>query len=350
MAQWTVTQGSHQFQVAGMADLKRLCRAGDLRAGDMVQPPGTSEWMYIVEIPELKALVDLDDGGGTRGISNAAIAGVAAVLGAVTVAAGGAAVWLALQVPADDGPMIGEGGLQYSEMLVTATGASLLAEPSASAAPVAPVQKDQAVDLLAKRGDFYKARTKSGGEGWIAVDAVLPIYQLGGAEVKAELDPLYNPDRYLNVANASWTQPQEQKETDQLVTVFNFMLENTSGYLMTDLVLQAAIKDAKGHELEVVTIPVRGEVPPHATTMIGTLAPEAPKKGKRAAEDAEPAVVLTESTFLKMSESDPDLQLRYTAGAEVQMRTPDFTTATVTLVQLRSVPDAAAAAVVAPAE
>ena len=42
---------------------------------------------------------------------------------------------------------------------------------------------------------------------------------------------------------------------------------------MTDLVLLATIKDAKGNELEKVEIPVEGVIGPKESTIEGTLGP-----------------------------------------------------------------------------
>ena len=57
MAQWLVTQGSNQFSVDGLAQLKKLASAGDLRGGDLIQPPGASDWMYAIEVPGLEDLL-----------------------------------------------------------------------------------------------------------------------------------------------------------------------------------------------------------------------------------------------------------------------------------------------------
>jgi hypothetical protein len=75
-------------------------------------------------------------------------------------------------------------------------------------------------------------------------------------------------------------------------------------------------------------------------TMVGTLAADVPKgKRKAKAEDLPPPEVLTEWTFMKNAETDPDLQLRYSAGAEVVMNTPEFTNALVSIYELRAVPN-----------
>jgi hypothetical protein len=180
---------------------------------------------------------------------------------------------------------------------------------------------------------MYLARTPDGVEGWIAEDQVIPMYQLGGGEVRADYDPLYNPDRYIRVSNASWLQLDQE---DDQVTVFQFMISNDSKYEMTDLMLLATIKDSKGNQLEAVEIPVEGILPPGKNTMVGTLAPETDAKTADGEEEASRS--LTSSTFEEMAESDPDLRLRWSEGVEVVMKAEDFTEANIDILEIRAIP------------
>jgi hypothetical protein len=152
------------------------------------------------------------------------------------------------------------------------------------------------------------------------------MYQLGGGEVLQKYDPLYNPDRYLVVQNASWQELPDTKRAN--VTVFQFMLQNMADYEMTDLVLIARIKDARGHDLEQVEFPVDGIVPAAASTMVGTITD--PKTEERR--------LVTQATFEQMAAADPELRLEYADGVEVEMKTTDFTEATIDIVELRSIP------------
>ncbi len=332
MAQWLVTQGDRQFAVDGMARLRTMARGGQLHGGDMIQPPGTSEWMYVSEVPELKNLVgDVQADGGTKGGGSAVAMGVVAVVAVgVLVAGGAAAFFYTSQLAAEQGGLIGDKGLAYTEMLVTNEGAALTTE-AGGGSMVAAVAKDSTLDLLAKRGTFYKGRSKQGAEGWIATNQVIPMYQYGGAEVRDEFDPLYNPDRYLDVANASWTQLPD-KEQGQ-VTVFKLMLSNASRYDMADVVLVATIKDAKGHELEKLEIAIEGVVPGNGSALVGTLAPD-PKADEADAKNR----LLTDATFAEMASENPDLQLRFSDGVEVKVATQDFVTAELDVAELRAVP------------
>ncbi len=351
MSQWHVTQGDNQFAVdGGLSALEQMARKGRIGPGDMIQPPGAADWMYATEIPELKAIFDHrvdDEDEPSRGASPATMAAVgiaAAVFLAVVVIGGGVSLYLAGQLSEGTTVLVGEGGLSYSEMIVTAQGTGLRGEPSDKASILTPIAKDDTLVLLAKREGFYKARSKGGAEGWIPMAHVIPMYQLGGAEVRQEFDPLYNPDRYVEVTNAKWMQlpsdrPVPGKELSNR-TVFEFAMANASRYPMTDLRIVATIKDAQGHELEKVEIPVEGVIPGDGETMVGTLAAEEAKgKKRKASPDDPPPRVLTTATFEKMAATDPDLQLRWSSGVQVEMKTDEFTSAEIDVVELRAAPD-----------
>jgi hypothetical protein len=346
MAQWLVLQGkNNQFPVAGMRELKKLAKQGELRVGDLIQPPGTTEWMYVDEVADLKTLCppdeDLDDGmpsGGRGGMLTTALV----VVFGVVIAVGGAAMWTSIQqLPSGTETILGEGGLSYSEMIVTESGTGLRSEPEMNAAVVTQIAKNEVLDLMSKRGEFYRAKSKTGTEGWIPFNHVIPMYQLGGIDVRTEFDPLYNPDRYFEVANASW---QQLPDAEDGVTVFQFFLSNTSDYDMTDLVILATVKDARGHELERVEIPVEGVIPAGGRTMVGTLRPsEVDEDGRKIKEEDLPEPrTLTEATFGELAEEDPDIQLNYSAGVEVVLESAEFTNASIDPLELRAVPTEAA--------
>lgn len=361
MSQWLVTQGDNQFSVEGLDELEQLAHQGDLSAGDMIQPPGTSEWIYVSEVDELRTILeargideDVDIGSYRGAAAGMALAGTLALgLIAMLVIGGGAIFYLAQQLPRGDERLLGAGGLAFSEMILTEEGSGLWAEPDKNASMAQALPKDSVLDLLAKRGDWYRARSKSGQEGWLPEDHVIPMYQLGGADVKEEYDPLYNPDRYVEVINARWMQlpTDDPRDKDSKITNFEFVMKNDSIYPMTGLVIQATIKDAKGHELETVEIPIDGLLPPEGRTMVGTLLAE---EQRRPAPDAEPQVDLAMTTFSfeEMARDEPDLQLRWVSGVEVEMQTEDddFTNAEIDIIELRAVPNEDASEVVSQGE
>ena len=155
------------------------------------------------------------------------------------------------------------------------------------------------------------------------------MYLFGGGDVREEYDPLYNPDRYTYVLNASWLLLPEQNKGER-VTVFRFLLRNNSMYDMTGLKLLATVKDAKGNELDQVEFEVEGIIPANGETQVGTLKNEDPK--------IEDLILLTETTLATMAEDDPDVYLRYTDGVDVIMESEDAADASVDIVELRAVP------------
>lgn len=327
MARWLVNRHDTQFAVDGMSDLRDMARAGRLGPGDLVQPPGQGGWVYAIEIPELRdhlpdeEPVEVTGGGGGLGR-------ILAVLLLLVAVVGGYEAWVMYgRIPTEPRTILDQ--IKFSELVVTGKAASILGEPAATAAVVGPARSGGVYDLLAKRGDFYKVRDKEGGvEGWIALDQVVPMYQLGGVEVVAKYDPLYNPDRYLVVQNASWQELPDPKRKN--ITVFQFMLANNSAYDMTDLVLVARIKDVQGHDLEQVEFPVGGVVPAGGMTMVGTITDKDTKETK----------LVTQATFEQMASADPELHMAYADGVEVPMNTAEseFSEATIDIVELRAIP------------
>src|SRR6185503_12702227 len=93
MARWLVTQGDRQFSAQDLAELKELAASGKVGPGDMVQPPGATDWLYASELPELKGLLrqsqhsPYDDDAPKAG-SGAGSAVVMAILAAGIIVAG----------------------------------------------------------------------------------------------------------------------------------------------------------------------------------------------------------------------------------------------------------------------
>lgn len=342
-SQWRVTQGDNQFSVESLDKLAEMARKGTVEAGDMIQPPGASDWIYALEIEQLASIFPDDDseeldykpGGAMKSVLPLVTLGFLMLV----IVAGSISIAVLIQyLPDGDERLIGDGGLSYSQMLVVSEGMTLQSEPEGDAKAFAGVSvpKDSILELLARRGDFYKAQTQSGETGWIPVNAVIPMYTLGNDRVQAKYDPLYNPARYVNVVNASWMEmpnpDPKAPETDEKITIFHFMFSNTAGYDMTDLRIAATIKDAKGSTIDTVEIAVEGVIPANGKTMVGTLKP--------AADDEEGGLkMLTQHTFEKMSINVPELQERWSAGLEVPMTVADFDNANVDIVELRAIPD-----------
>jgi len=333
MARWRVAQGNQQFTAEDLAELQRFAREGKLGPGDLIQPPGASDWLYAMELPELGSSLRQAPPGMDveRRPMSGALRGAIVVALLLGIAATGYAIYDVTQhIPkAEQLELLGE-HLKLSEMLVTADpSANLRAEPADDASQVATAGKDSKVQLKAKRGPWYRIATAQNAEGWVKVDEVVPAYLFADDDTRQDYDPIYNPDRYLSVKNASWMQLPDQQRNN--VTVFQFMLENTSRFTMTDVKLLITVRDNKGTVLETKEIGIEGIVLPRAQAMVGTLSPDPKNK-----EDV--PRLFTDTTFTDMQREDPDLALRWSAGIEVKMESKDFEKANVDLLEVRAVP------------
>lgn len=334
MAQWLVTQGDQQFSAQDLNELKQLARQGRLGPGDMVQPPGASDWLYATEIPELKGLfadtsgsID-DDDLDYKPRGSLPQGPIIVVLLILVVVAGYGMYYYAVRIPTDEDLSF---KLGLTELIVTADPAQVYARPDANSSSVGTLSKDSQVQLKAKRGEFYQIAKKDNSlTGWVSTKDTIAGYQFKDSRTRDDYDPIYNPDRYVFVQNASWMQLPNQREEN--ITNFQFMLKNKSKFEMTELVLLATIKDKNDRVLEKQEIAIEGAIPAYASVMVGTLAP---------AEDAEEgteARKMTDHLFNEMSKSDPELSLRWSLGVDVQMESEAFTEANIDLLGLSAVP------------
>jgi hypothetical protein len=332
MANWLVNQKDRQFAARDLEELKQLARDSKVGRGDLIQPPGATDWLYAVELPELAGLLKAgpkdedDDEVVTVGSSTPLI--VLSVIFILIAIAGGAATYhFSSKTKAVNLDLFSD--LALTELLVTAESAPVLAEPQAGSATVGSVAKNDMVQLLSKRGAFYRIETSAGVQGWVGVDGVVPGYAFADAETRKDYDPLFNPDRYVFVRNAGWMLLPDQKKRN--VTVFNFQMQNSSKFDMENIVLNATIKDKNGKVLEAKEIRIEGRVNRYESTMVGTLAPDPKDKaGERR--------LLTSTSFADLAQVDPDLQLRWSEGIEVVMDTEGFEVANIDLLEVRAVP------------
>lgn len=332
MDRWLVNVRGHQFSVSGLDDLRSRAKKGELEGGDLVQPPGATEWIYALEIPELKKALPapFEDLPQQSAGMSPAVKGV--LMGALAIGAIGGwsyamSIWDSLPTSDDLELIGGERGMSFSEVLVTASGKSLMATAASSGSEVAPLKKDSRCELMAKRGRWYKLRCGK-DEGYAEVDSVVPAYFFGDEKVKADHDPLYNPDRYVKVANSTWMALPEADKTN--TTIFNFLIQNDARFSMTSLRLQATIKDQGGQVLQQLEIPVEGEIPPREGVVVGTLNPD--KKDKTGVKR-----IMTSLVYEEMLKTDPKLSERWYDGVQVELQNPG-SEASIEIVEVRAVP------------
>lgn len=327
MARWLVSQGDRQFTAQDLEELKQLAREGKVSETDMIQPPGASDWVYASEIPELKGLlnkrtsVDSDDLYDEEPPSRSKLPIALALL--LVIGAGGYAAWHFQQQQPDisDYELLGDKGVSLSELIVTEA-APLLDKPDGSQLGIA--EKDSVVAILGKRKEWYHIQTKQGQEGYVRSNQVVAAYMFADSRTQLDYDPLYNPDKYISVKNASWLQLDTRNKN---LTIFQFMIHNQSKFPMTDLMLVATIKDKNGRELERVEIPVEGTIPPHEAVMVGTLGDE---------EDPDAKRLLTTEFYGELLKDNEDLALLWSDGVEVEMQTSGFTEASIDILEVRA--------------
>ncbi len=336
MSRWLVTQGDHQFSAADLNELKDLAKSGQIGAGDMVQPPGASDWLYASELPELAELFsgDLDDVDDDldwdvpKSRNKAPLAIL--LIGILGFGAYGMFNYgQKLPNQHDLGILGGNTGMSLTEMIASSD-VTIRAEPNAAANAVGNVSKDSIIKLLGKRGDWYQIQNESGASGYVQTNTVVPAYYFADAETRQSYDPVYNPDRYVFVKNSSWMQLPDQREEN--ITIFQFLLQNKSKFAMTAIKLLATIKDKNDQVIETKEIAIDGLIPAHDGVMVGTLKP---------AEDDPDAApqLMTTSLFEAMKKNDPSLMSRWSDGVEIAMESEGFVEANIDLLQVRAISD-----------
>jgi hypothetical protein len=333
MSRWLVSQGDRQFAAKDLDELKSLAKSGKLAATDMIQPPGAADWLYASEIPDLKGsftsnrstmLDDVDAPSAPSALRTP----VMILFGLITLGAAYVGYDFYKQIPTHDQlDLLGDGGLAMTQLLVTFPDAPVLSKPDGDT--VGTLTKDSTLDMLGKRGVWYHIQSADGVKGYVKNDHVIPGYLFGGKEAREDFDPLYNPDRYVFVENSSWLQLDQRKSN---LTVFQFLLQNKSKFVMTDVILKATIKDKNDKVLDTVEIPIEGVVPRHEAVMVGTLAP--PDNDKKA-----PKRLMTSQLFKELAKEDEELNLRWSEGVEIEMKVKGFAEAEIDILEVRAVPN-----------
>ena len=276
MSRWLVAQGDRQFAARDLEELRDLAEAGTLRSSDMVQPPGATDWLYAGEIPELKTLFSdsSSDYDGDLSYKKSFLgSGTARMILLAIVALGSG--WFFWQKYNDAAQttglrILGEGGILLTEMLVIGDNVSMYDKPDG--ATLKTLGKSDKVTLIAKRGEWYKVATLEGMEGYMNVETVLPGYQLADEEVRADYDPIYNPDQYVTVRNTGWIRLDPAHPEN---TTLGMLVANTSKFDMTGMVVVATLKDKNERELQQKEIRVEGTIPAKGDAYVGTLVPPA---------------------------------------------------------------------------
>jgi len=271
---WRITRGDDQFQAKDVAELKLLAIGGKILPGDLIQPPGRTDWLYASEVPELDGLlktqsVDVDDDWAKSRTPNNALRIISIVLGLGVVCAGFYGLyWVYSNRPdATQATLFGEheNALNPLEALATEH-AALLKAPDSTSGSVGDVKKDDRVMLVRKLGDFYEVSTQDGKTGWLGTGQVIPGYKFD-QNLADQYDPLFNPDNYLQLMNYSWT-PSGEEDDPETLTNMLFELSNPTDYGMQGVMLRVTFKDGSDNTIDVKNIEVPRLVPPQGDLFI----------------------------------------------------------------------------------
>lgn len=271
---WRITRGDEQFQAKDVAELKLLAIGGKIQPGDLVQPPGRSDWLYATEVPELDGLIkapqlDDDDEWQKRRTPNNALRIIALLVGVGVIAGGFYGLYWVYQNRPDPNAssLFGEHDKALNPLEALATEhAALLKSPDSSAASIGSVEKDDRVMLVRKLGDFYEVTASDGTTGWLGTGQVIPGYKFDQS-LSDKYDPLFNPDTYLQLVNYSWTPSGEDDEPETLTNML-FELRNPTDYGMTGVMLRVSFKDGSDNTIDVKNIEVPRLLPPDDTVFV----------------------------------------------------------------------------------
>jgi len=271
---WRITRGDEQFQAKDVAELKLLAIGGKIHSGDLVQPPGRSDWLYATEVPELDGLVKApavadDEEWAKRKTPNNALRVISIVLGLGVILGGFYMLyWVYANRPdTSQSTLFGEHDKALNPLEALATEhAALLKSPDSSSASIGDVKKDDRVTLVRKLGDFYEVSTTDGKTGWLGTGQVIPGYKFN-QELSDRYDPLFNPDNYLQLMNYSWT-PSGEEDDPETLTNMLFELNNPTEYGMQGVMLRVTFKNGTDQVIDVKNIEVPRLVPPEGDLFI----------------------------------------------------------------------------------
>ena len=332
MSRWLVAQGDRQFAARDLEELKELASSGSLKGSDMVQPPGATDWLYAAEIPELKTVLGSGSSGddGDLDYKSGGLGRLPLYIVLAAIAGGGG--WFAMQkyemVENSAGASIlGEGGIALTEMLVIGDAAALYDKPDGST--LTTLTKDDKVELVAKRGEWYKVATAAGMEGYMKVDTVLPGYQLADEETRLDYDPMYNPDQYVTVNNTGWIRLDPSNPEN---TTLAMLVTNQSKFDMIGMVVLATLKDKNERELQVEEIRVEGKIPAKGDAWVGTLIPPAMDR-----DEVEPRI-MTNHLAEDLLKEDEYKGWQYRESLTMKVESLDAVSGRLDLTELTAIP------------
>lgn len=292
MAQFRINKLGQILLANDFAELLQMAKNGVLEPSDLIQPQGSSEWLYAGELPNIKDFLSVPYEEPQR---DNKILGIALLL--VSFALFYVAYQYQQEIPnADDLELVGDKVFQEDQAMLTKN-SEIFSDPEGRTR-LGTLDNQSIVTLLDKKGEFFQVES-SAGKGWVSMYSLAPAYLFAGAQIRDKYDARFNAHRRIKTHNASW----EREGYDSDITMFFLQLQNLSLYPVEDMIVQLDVKGSNGKIMQTEIIKVEGILLDGDSTMIGTLLPT-PKT-------EEQPRILTRNKLLELAKKDPTVTERW---------------------------------------
>ena len=329
MSKWLVSQRDHQFAAKNMAELEKLASSGSIGRYDLIQPPGSSEWVYAEEIDSLQGnLTDSGDDDDFDFERRGKMGGIVTVVGLLAIAGGfGFTAYQNYQTTeAGRGLTILGDGISLTELIVTADNAAVYDRPDGQQVTASP--RDTILGLLGKRNEWYHVQLPDGGQGYMNSSLVQPGYRLADEATQGIYDQLYNPDQYVEVSNSGWTRLDPSNPSS---TTLGMLVTNNAKFDMTDMVVLVTLKDGDDNVKQVSELRVEGVIPAQDSAWVGQLVP--------ADGDLEQARIMTDHMATELAEQDALEGWQYSETLTMVLEDMGTISGRIELIELRALPN-----------
>jgi hypothetical protein len=301
MSRFQIKKYDHLMVANDFNDLMNMAKDGRLEHSDLVQPEGSSEWLYAGELPKVKEQISVDT--YSVPIKSNTIPGVLLLLVSIGLFVG--AYHFKSQIPsADDLKFIGSNGLQENEAMLTKT-TKAYNSPKAQG-NIGTLPKDSTVTLLDKKGDLFKVKSAK-GEAWVSMYDLAPAYLFAGQTIRNKYDAQFNAHRKILVQNSNW----ERAYYGSDVTHLYFSLQNLSQYDVEDVIVSIDMKDSEGEIIRTIKLNIEGKILAADSSVIGTLNPTKNSK--------EELRIMTRNQLTDLEKLDPSLINRWVESVELTL-------------------------------
>ena len=256
MSRWLVTHGESQFSAQDLAELKQMASDGRVQPADLIQPPGASDWLYALELPELKncfasGMADEDD--DTSFERKKLIPRPVVVILLLGVTGVGLAM-LKLK-----GVMVQslDHGLDSDEAMLS-DDVKLHSEPDEDSKVIGSLDEGDVVEFVLRQnnidpkvGDWWLV--EADGKKWIPANAAPSSF---GFDENARVEDmaLYYPEHHIRLTSSveqgySWVKLKDKlygNDADGYVRIKDIAITNESNYALTDVIISIDVLDSKG--------------------------------------------------------------------------------------------------------